>query len=143
KVVREYADGLTARVDPQQMRQAIWNLCLNAVQAMPDGGELRMGGRRVAAMGEPRIEIWVTDSGYGIKADDLPHAFEPFFSTKPEGTGLGLAAVYRIVQDHGGRIEVRSRPEGGTTTMTVLLPSLPGGEGAPMARDPHVSVGRS
>jgi two-component system sensor histidine kinase PilS (NtrC family) len=128
KVVREYGDGLTTRADPQQMRQAIWNLCLNAVQAMPDGGQLRMGGRRVAAGGEHRIEIWVADSGHGIKAEDLPHVFEPFFSTKPEGTGLGLAAVYRIVQDHGGRIEVKSRPDGGTT-MTVLLPALVSGEG--------------
>ena len=125
KVVRELEATLPVRADPQQIRQAVWNLCLNAVQAMPDGGELRVGGRRVpGTTGPDRIEICLADTGQGIGESDLPHVFEPFYSTKAEGTGLGLAAVYRIVQDHGGQIEVRSRPGEGTA-MTLALPALP------------------
>lgn len=124
KVAREYEETLLMRADPQQMRQAIWNLCINAVQAMPDGGEVRIGGRHVHAdTGQGRLEIWIADTGHGIPEGDLPHVFEPFYSTKPEGSGLGLAAVYRIVQDHGGQVEVRSRAGAGTR-MTLLLPAL-------------------
>jgi len=122
KIVREYGLSLPARVDPQQMRQAIWNLCLNAVQAMPDGGgEIRVGGG--VAPGDPdRLQLWIADTGLGIADDDLPHIFEPFYSTKPEGSGLGLALVYRVVQDHAGQIEVKSRLGEGTT-FTLTLPA--------------------
>jgi two-component system, NtrC family, sensor histidine kinase PilS len=124
KIVREYEETLLIRADPQQVRQAIWNLCINAVQAMPDGGEVRVGGRHLRAVNGPgRLEIWIADTGPGIPDTDLPHVFEPFYSTKPEGSGLGLAVVYRIVQDHGGQIEVRSQPGAGTR-MTLLLPAL-------------------
>ena len=130
KVAREIATDLPARADPQQLRQAIWNLCLNAVQAMAEGGELRVGGRRLSsASGQSRLELWVADTGAGIAESDLPHVFEPFFSTKPGGTGLGLAAVYRIVQDHGGNIEVRSRAGQGTT-MIIGLPARSPADGA-------------
>ena len=88
KVVNEVAGPLPIRADPQLVRQVLWNLCLNAVQAMPDGGELRVGGRR---HGVGWIRVWVADTGSGIAEEDLPHVFEPFYSTKPEGTGLGLA----------------------------------------------------
>ena len=128
KIMREYAESLPARVDPQQMRQAIWNLCLNAVQAMPDGGEMRVGGQ---ALGEPereQIQIWVADSGHGIADADLPHIFEPFYSTR--AGGIGLALVYRVLQDHGGLIEARSRPGDGTT-FTLTLPA---------AREPQNAV---
>jgi two-component system, NtrC family, sensor histidine kinase PilS len=122
KVVREWAETLPARVDPQQLRQAIWNLCINAVQAMPEGGELRVGGRIVPGEGPRRLQIWVGDTGLGISDADLPHIFEPFFSTKAEGSGIGLALVYRVVQDHGGHVEVRSAPGAGAT-LTLTLPS--------------------
>jgi two-component system sensor histidine kinase PilS (NtrC family) len=124
KVVREFGDALPARVDPQQMRQAVWNLCINAVQAMPDGGELRLGGRLLPDGGAP-LQLWVTDAGHGITEGDLPHIFEPFFSTKAEGSGIGLALVYRVVQDHGGQIEVRSQAGVGTTFL-LTLPSTDG-----------------
>ena len=120
KVVREYGEKLPARVDPQQLHQAIWNLCINAVQAMPEGGELRVGGRVVPGAEPPRLQLWISDTGYGIAESDLPHIFEPFFSTKAEGSGIGLALVYRVVQDHGGQIEVRSQPGAGTSFMVVL-----------------------
>jgi two-component system sensor histidine kinase PilS (NtrC family) len=122
KVMREYPDALPARVDPQQVRQALWNLCINAVQALPEGGEVRVSGRRVPGDGNGRIEVAVADTGQGIAPADLPHIFEPFYSTKPEGSGLGLALVYRVIQDHGGHIEVRSQPGLGTT-FTLALPA--------------------
>ena len=126
KVVREFADALPARVDPQQLRQAIWNLCINAVQAMPEGGELRVGGRLLPGRKPARMQLWVSDTGHGIAEGDLPQIFEPFFSTKAEGSGIGLALVYRVVQDHDGQIEVRSQPGVGTT----LLLTLPSTDGA-------------
>ena len=126
KINREYGEALIAHVDPQQMRQAIWNLCLNAVQAVPDeGGEIRVGAR--LSPGDPgRLEMWIADTGHGIAAHDLPHIFEPFYSTKPEGSGLGLALVYRVMQDHGGHVDAKTR-QGEGTTFTLTLPAAPGG----------------
>ena len=123
KVVREYGDTLPTRADPQRFRQAIWNLCLNAVQAMPEGGELRVSARSLRERG--RLQICIADTGQGISDSDLPHIFEPFFSTKPEGSGIGLALVYRVVEEHGGSIEVRSRVGEGTT-FVLTLPSPDG-----------------
>jgi two-component system sensor histidine kinase HydH len=125
KVSREYGETLPARADPQRLRQAVWNLCLNAVQAMPDGGELRVGAHALRERGG-RLQISITDTGQGIAETDLPHIFEPFFSTKPEGSGIGLALVYRVAEEHGGSIEVRSRVGEGTTFF-LALPSPAGG----------------
>ena len=124
KIIHEYGLTLTAHVDPQHMRQAIWNLCLNAVQSIPDaGGEIRVGACRLPGDAS-RLQIWIADTGHGIDEEDLPHIFEPFYSTKPEGSGLGLALVYRVIQDHGGQIEVKSRLGEGTT-FTLTLPAAP------------------
>src|SRR5262249_33926123 len=108
-----------AAVDPGQIRQALWNLCLNAIEAMPDGGELRSSVRAGGASGP--IEVTVQDTGVGIPPGDRPHLFEPFFSTKPSGTGLGLAIVHRVVEDHEAEIRVESEPGQGTR-VTVTLP---------------------
>ena len=118
KVIREFVPSIPWAVDAQQFRQILWNLCLNAVEAMPEGGELRVS---VAVRGAT-LEVAVSDTGDGIAAADVSHVFEPFFSTKPEGTGLGLALVHRIVQDHGGEVDVRSSPGLGTT-FTLTLPT--------------------
>ena len=118
KVMREFAPSVLWPVDAQQFRQILWNLCLNAVEAMPEGGELRVA---VTIFGDT-LEVTVGDTGEGIAAGDISHVFEPFFSTKSEGTGLGLALVHRIVQEHGGDIDVRSSPGLGTT-FTLTLPS--------------------
>jgi two-component system sensor histidine kinase HydH len=118
KTVREFPPALTWNVDLQQFRQALWNLCLNAVQAMPEGGELRV---TMVAVGG-RLLVRVSDTGEGIAAADLGHIFEPFFSTKPDGSGIGLALVHRIVQDHGGEIDVQSRPGLGAT-FSLTLPA--------------------
>jgi two-component system sensor histidine kinase PilS (NtrC family) len=116
KTVREFPPALVWSVDLQQFRQALWNLCLNAVQAMPDGGELRVTMGSVGG----RLLVRVSDTGEGIAPADVAHVFEPFFSTKPDGNGIGLALVHRIVQDHGGEIDVQSRPgQGSTFTITV------------------------
>jgi two-component system, NtrC family, sensor histidine kinase PilS len=111
-----------ADVDPAQMRQALWNLCLNAVEAMPQGGELRVGVQTVSSeSGRPQMEITVEDTGVGITAAELTQVFEPFFTTKPQGTGLGLAIAHRIVEDHGGKIQVQSEPWRGSR-FTISLP---------------------
>jgi two-component system, NtrC family, sensor histidine kinase PilS len=124
KIIREYGESLISHVDPQQMRQAIWNLCLNAVQAMPDGGgEIRVGSRLLPG-DPPGLQIWIADTGPGIADQDLPHIFEPFYSTKAEGSGLGLALVYRVMQDHGGHIDTSTCPGEGTT-FTLTLPAAP------------------
>jgi two-component system sensor histidine kinase PilS (NtrC family) len=123
QIRRDMADGAAkADVDPAQMRQALWNLCLNAVEAMPQGGELRVGVRTVASDSDrPLTEVTVEDTGVGITAAELTQVFEPFFTTKPQGTGLGLAIAHRIVEDHGGEIRVQSEPWRGSR-FTILLP---------------------
>ena len=117
KIVRTFESPLTAHVDPDALRQAVWNLCLNALDAMPDGGELTVRASVIASM----LHLSVGDTGRGIASGDVSHIFEPFFSTKPEGSGLGLALVHRIVRDHAGDIEVRTDSEFGTT-FTLMLP---------------------
>jgi len=120
RVVREYPPNLPVQLDPQQVRQAFWNLCLNAVEAMPEGGELRVGAQQVQRSGGSWVEVWVSDTGHGIPSEDLPNVLEPFFTTKPQGSGLGLALAHRMVQDHGGEIEVRSEISKGTTVLLLL-----------------------
>jgi two-component system sensor histidine kinase PilS (NtrC family) len=121
KVVREFPPSLLWNVDPQQFRQAVWNLCLNASQAMPAGGELRVSA---AASGD-LLEVRVADTGEGIGPDEIGQVFEPFFSTKTGGSGLGLALVHRVVRDHDGEIEVRSS-QGLGTTFSLSLPARHG-----------------
>ena len=118
KVVREFAPAVPWSVDRQQFRQVIWNLCLNALQAMPEGGELRVS--MVATAGSLLVRI--ADTGEGISDVDFGHIFEPFYSTKLDGSGLGLALVHRVVQDHGGDIDVQSRAGAGSV-FTLTLPA--------------------
>ncbi len=91
--------------DPDRMRQVLMNVFVNAIQAMPRGGSLTVK----TALREGLVEIAVQDSGAGIPRDIRGKIFAPFFTTKEAGTGLGLSIVYRIMQEHGGRIEVESR----------------------------------
>ena len=87
----------------QALGQVVLNLTINALQAMPKGGTLRCRTRRLE--GSPCVELWIADTGPGIATEELPHLFEPFHTTRPEGTGLGLALCREIVQQHGGQIE--------------------------------------
>jgi signal transduction histidine kinase/HAMP domain-containing protein len=106
--------------DPGMLRQALLNLAINACQAMPAGGRLRIASS--AARGR-RVEITVEDTGVGISPQDLERIFNLYFTTKPQGSGIGLSMVYRTVQLHDGDIEVQSTPGVGTT-FRMLLPQL-------------------
>jgi len=103
--------------DTNQLRQVFLNLVLNAVQAMRAGGEVALEIRQEG--GSTRVSV--RDRGSGIPTDKLRQVFEPFYTTKPGGTGLGLPIAQRIVSEHGGRLVIESRPGEGTTA-TVILP---------------------
>ncbi|MFZ5862917.1 MAG: two-component system sensor histidine kinase NtrB [Nitrospirota bacterium] len=110
--------------DETQLGQVFLNLMINAVQAMPQGGTLRISGLQRIADVRTVVEISVRDTGIGINKADLTKVFEPFFSTKADGNGLGLAIAYRIVEDHGGTIRVTSEPGAGTT-FVLSFPTVP------------------
>lgn len=117
----EYDENLPhIRCDAEQIEQALLALEINAVEAMPHEGCLRITANTVSA---DAITLKIIDTGTGIRDEDLPHIFEPFFTTKKEGkgTGLGLAVVYGIIESHGGKIEVNSSSNQGTT-FTISLP---------------------
>jgi PAS domain S-box-containing protein len=100
---------LLVQADPTQVQQVLMNLCLNARDAMPNGGLLQVRTAPVSAEGE-WVCLSVCDQGTGISEAAKAHLFDPFFSTKERGTGLGLAVVQHIVKSYGGRIEVSSEP---------------------------------
>jgi signal transduction histidine kinase len=110
--------------DAGQIQQVLLALLMNAVEAMPHGGRLKLEAAYNAERRE--AQIIVNDDGMGIPKDVLPHIFEPFFTTKAEGkgVGLGLAVALGIVQQHAGNIEVSSTPQKGTT-FKVILPEEP------------------
>jgi len=103
--------------DRSQLKQLFLNIFLNAVQAMPAGGELTV---EVIRKDGPRAVVTVTDTGEGIPEGNLDRIFDPFFTTKKSGTGLGLSICYNIVKSHGGDIEVKSRSGQGTTILISL-----------------------
>jgi two-component system, NtrC family, sensor histidine kinase HydH len=105
-------------LDRDLFKQALLNLMLNAEQAMPEGGELVLQTR---ANGDG-VYLDVIDTGKGIEPDDLPRLFRPFHTTKPGGTGLGLATTRKIIRAHGGDVDVQSEPGRGTK-FTVRLPA--------------------
>jgi signal transduction histidine kinase len=122
------------RMNRQQLTHAFMNLLLNAIQAMPDGGTLTIRAAvlpperaaTIAGQGtgptppRPAARITVSDSGPGIPPEHLDRIFEPYFTTKEGGTGLGLALAHKIIQEHGGSIEAESRPGSGATFVVVL-----------------------
>lgn len=139
-IVTEEEPDLHVLADSDQLRQVVWNLCLNAMQAMPDGGALTVAIRLPSgqsgnpATGQPgaspdcqiaqlpechSMEEWVEiafqDTGRGIPAEELDRIFDPFYTTRPSGTGLGLAIARKNLESMGGRIGVDSRPGTGTT----------------------------
>ena len=104
-------------VDEDRIKQALVNLFRNAAQAMPDGGELLVRLRRIGN----HVELTVTDTGVGMSAEQVDRCFELYWSTKKNGTGLGLATTRRIVEQHGGTISVLSDPGRGTS-FSITLP---------------------
>ncbi|MFP5213529.1 MAG: ATP-binding protein [Acidobacteriota bacterium] len=110
-------EDLTLEADPDRLSQVLLNLYLNGLQAMDHGGTLKVEAFRE----DGRAVLNVTDTGHGIPSEHLPHIFDPYFTTKPSGVGLGLANVHKFVEAHGGEIEVASNPGQGTT-FTIRLP---------------------
>lgn len=121
-VLRVYFDPTLPRtlLEENLLKQAILNLLLNAQQAMPQGGELILTTRR----DDPWNIMEVIDTGAGIAPEMHHRVFEPFYSTKPGGTGLGLPMVRRIVESHGGTIQLQSEPGKGTR-FTIRLRQVP------------------
>jgi len=111
-------EPITISADATQLKQIFWNLARNALQAMPDGGTLRVG---LESIPNNRIRIVFEDTGAGMSPDQVEQLFEPFSNSTSGGTGLGLSIVYQIVKDHNGAINVRSR-EGKGTMITVEMP---------------------
>jgi signal transduction histidine kinase len=107
--------------DPELLKTCLLNLVLNAFDAMPSGGRLDLRAQVAELGGAPALELRVSDSGVGMSEEDAANAFEPYFSTKDTGIGLGLALTRRVVERHGGRVALDTRLGGGTT-VTLLLP---------------------
>ncbi|MEQ8215343.1 MAG: ATP-binding protein [Smithellaceae bacterium] len=122
KIDCSLAPKVAAFANREQLRQVVQNLVLNAVQAMKEGGVLSLATKLMQVNNKEVVEIKVADTGLGIEEKDLKKVFEPFFTDKEKGTGLGLTIVGRIVDGYGGKIEITSRINQGTVC-TVRLPA--------------------
>ncbi|MEC4676450.1 MAG: ATP-binding protein [Nitrospirota bacterium] len=117
-IKKEFNGPLYIDADPQKVTQVFWNLGINAIEAMQGGGELTVSTEN----SHGSIKIIFSDTGAGISPSDIEKIFYPFFTTKEAGTGLGLAIAFRIIEEHNGRIRVRSDP-GIYTAFEIILPS--------------------
>jgi two-component system sensor histidine kinase HydH len=118
-VIEDYRCGTsTVNGDEDKLTQVVLNLCLNSIQAMKDGGTLSLS----SSLLDEWVSIEIRDTGSGISAEIRQRIFEPYFTTKEDGTGLGLAMSAKIIEDHRGQMEVFSG-SGKGTTVTVRLPS--------------------
>jgi CheY-like chemotaxis protein len=136
-------DGTVVLCDPNELESAVLNLCINARDAMPDGGRLTISTADLILRGDDRaaeetkpgsyVVISVADTGTGMPADVLERAFEPFFTTKPVGvgSGLGLSQIYGFVRQSGGTVQLESVPKQGTAARLLL----PAHETVPLARE--------
>ncbi|NWF98980.1 MAG: HAMP domain-containing histidine kinase [Nitrospirae bacterium] len=104
-------------VDPELIKTCIFNIILNAFQAMPDGGEIKVETKTI----NNKIQIIVRDTGIGVSKEKIPHLFEPFYSTKSNGLGLGLAITKGVIEKHRGKVDFKSE-EGKGSIMTITLP---------------------
>jgi signal transduction histidine kinase len=118
------ADLPSVYLDRELFKQALLNLLLNAEQAMPEGGELTLQAAVESATPPPVVRLAVIDTGKGMSAETLSKVFRPFFSARPGGTGLGLPTTRRILEAHGGTVDVQSEPGKGTM-FTLRLPTQP------------------
>jgi len=136
-------------VDEGQISQVVNNLLVNASQAMPDGGRIRVNAVNVEVTGEPSlplnagyyVKVSFSDEGCGIKGENLAKIFDPYFTTKKRGSGLGLATTYSVIKNHDGHIEVDS-VVGRGTTFTFYLPAVPGVMDAEDSGEPRVVRGK-
>lgn len=130
-VSTQLSDSITLVSDPELVKQVLWNLFSNAFEAMPHGGALHvtaqeLDGHESHQNHQSRIRIAVRDTGKGFEASAMSHLFTPFFTTKEEGSGLGLATVKRVMDTLQGEIYGENHPEGGAQ-VTLFLPSFPSG----------------
>jgi two-component system sensor histidine kinase HydH len=118
-VISECPEGVRVSGNRDKLEQVFLNLMKNALQSMPEGGNLHV----TANASGKNVIITVSDSGQGIRSEDLPRIFEPFFTTKARGTGLGLALCKKIVEEHKGEIRVESVPGKGTS-VSIIIPRM-------------------
>ena len=128
RVETDFKRDIMMESDPEQMKQVLWNLFLNASEAMPNGGIVRVSADLVESRdssepGQKMVKIIVKDSGQGFSKKALSHLFTPFFTTKEGGSGLGLATVKRIVEGLKGKIHGENHPDGGAEITILLHPS--------------------
>jgi len=126
EIINQVPSQIEVQADVHQFSQVMMNLLHNAADAMPDGGSITIESRFLLKGVEgtrtsPEVLISITDSGPGIDEEIARHVFEPFWTSKSDGTGLGLAVVYRIIEAHGGSISVETPPDGGCS-FTIILP---------------------
>jgi signal transduction histidine kinase len=126
-VFTDFCDPIRLESDPEQLKQVLWNLFLNACQAMPEGGSFYVITHLNSDVSRPdrkRVKIIVRDTGSGFDDRVLSKAFTPFFTTKDEGSGLGLAIVKRILEGLQGEVFAKNHSEGGAE-VSILLPISP------------------
>jgi PAS domain S-box-containing protein len=131
-------DMWSVEADSGQISQVFSNLVINGVHAMPDGGVIEIGAKNEVVTVDTRpalapgryLHLWVRDSGVGIPPEHLAKIYDPYFTTKQNGVGLGLATAYSIIRHHAGILEAESAPGAGTT-FHILIPALPEGTALP------------
>ncbi len=123
--IKEIYETVLPRVyiDTDLIHQILWNLFINSLDAMPDGGRIRIVVRKTTLFLRNAIEIIISDNGIGMAEHEINKVFEPFYTTKSEGTGLGLSVVQRIIDEHGGTIDVKSK-YGRGTAFYIKLPVM-------------------
>ena len=132
--------------DPAELRQVLWNLMINAIQSMPEGGTLSVTARPDGDNGEARaVRVEIGDTGPGIDPVHIEKIWEPFYTTREKGSGLGLAIVRRIVESHGGAVEVQSEAMRGSRFRVRLprhVPEEPAGQGERIEHEAAAAAGR-
>ncbi len=128
RVETDFKQDIKLESDPEQIKQVLWNLFLNASEAMPNGGVVRVNadivvGSDASKPEQKMVKITVRDSGQGFSKKALSHLFTPFFTTKEGGSGLGLATVKRIVEGLKGKVHGENHPDGGAQITILLHPS--------------------
>ena len=113
------------QADEDQVRQVLMNVVINAIQAIPKKGEIKIKTEKTLLKGESAVKLIIKDSGIGITEKDFNQIFDPFFSTKEQGSGLGLSIVYKLIEAHQGEIKVESK-EGKGTKLVIFLPQKKG-----------------
>jgi signal transduction histidine kinase len=130
ELTRDFAPNLPkVWIDREQMKQVFMNLIFNGIQAMNDGGTITISTRIFTAdaieQSPPFVQVEVRDTGIGIPNENLEHIFDPFFTSKDEGSGLGLSISHQIVQEHGGYVTVESKVGKGTSFLVNIPTGKP------------------